>query len=70
MSNECPPERDVFRYLLKGMGPVEQGAFEAHCASCAECRTRLEGTRRGLELFLDESGRHHRTAVPKVRDAP
>jgi hypothetical protein len=50
----CHSNRDILRYLFKGMGPGERIAFEEHCAACIECRTLLEGTRRGIDEFFKE----------------
>lgn len=53
----CHPDRDIFRYLFNDMGPDERETFEAHCAACIECQTRLVGTRCGIEAFFEEDGR-------------
>jgi hypothetical protein len=53
----CHSDRDIFRYLFKDMGRDERDTFEAHCAACIECRTRLEGTRCGIGAFFEEDER-------------
>ena len=41
MTNVCPPDGDLERFLAGVSGATERKALEAHLAGCAGCQRRL-----------------------------
>jgi hypothetical protein len=46
MNAECRHSTDAAAYVADELSPREQADFEAHIATCAECRAAVESTRR------------------------